>query len=105
MAPTGAVGLAGVVGGPGLMVDGGAAVGLEGRDVGNVGSVGPAPGDAMGRPSMVVLHPATSALPASAAKPHRAFCDKRTPCSPNSPTTVEIPEIRLRTGRRKLLQR
>jgi hypothetical protein len=66
------VGLVGVDGGgagAGDDGDGGAAVGL---DVGKVGSVGPVlPGEAIGLPSMVLLHPvhpATSTTPVSRAE-------------------------------------
>ena len=59
--------------------DGGAAVG---REVGKVGSVGPAPGAAIGLPSMVLLHPATSTTVAS--MPHRANGNNRTRFSPES---------------------
>jgi hypothetical protein len=80
MAPAGAVGLAGAVGGDIPVVGMGVCLG-----VGKDGSVGPVPGVATGLPSMMLLQPATSATPTSMAasggdqpaKP-RAFCDNRT---------------------------
>src|SRR5208337_2206765 len=90
MAPAGAVGLAGVVGAAevadvGVGVGGGV-VAVLGRGVGTVGSVGPAPGDAIGLPSMLELQPETGMALTSTgesssdppARPHRAFCDNRT---------------------------
>ena len=87
MAPAGEVGLAGVaafVDCPGLVL--GAGVDVLGLGVGNVGSVGPAPGAATGLPSMLELQPETGvALTKTgesrndpAVRPHRAFCDNRT---------------------------
>jgi hypothetical protein len=83
MAPAGAVGLAGVEGGPDVV---GAGVAVLGLGVGKVGSVGPAPGEATGRPSMLELQPETGMALTSRgesssdppARPHRAFCDNRT---------------------------
>src|SRR5690625_2284216 len=65
----------GVLGAPGPGVAGVVGAGVlgvgectGGRVVeGNVGSGGPAPGPGTGRPSMVVVHPATSATPSSAS--------------------------------------
>ena len=92
MAPAGAVGLAGDVGGAdvGLV----AVVGADGvgpdLGVGKEGSVGPAPGVAIGLPSMTKLQPETKSRVASEATsssepPARlrcAFRDKRTRYSP-----------------------
>lgn len=87
MAPAGAVGLPGAVGGvDGTLGAGGAGVAMEGLGVGNVGSVGPAPGEATGLPSMLELQPDTGMALTSTgesrsdppARPHRAFRDNRT---------------------------
>jgi hypothetical protein len=93
MAPAGAVGLAGVVGlvgGAELVV--GAGSDVLGLGVGKVGSVGPAPGAAIGLPSMLELQPETGIALTSRgenssdppARPHRAFCDNRTRYSPEN---------------------
>lgn len=92
MAPAGAVGVGGVA-----EPVGGEVLGLG---VGKVGSVGPDPGAAIGLPSMVVLHPATSAVvasrPASSAipldRPRCAIRDNRTRYS----REFKIVELRLR---------
>src|ERR1700741_783656 len=95
MAPAGAVGLAGGVGGAGtglvLVVDGGGIVVL-GCGVGKVGSVGPVPGVATGLPSIKELQAENRAGAASRAesnseppaRPRLAFCDSCTRCSPKS---------------------
>ena len=79
MAPAGAVGLAGAVGGAWLVVGAGprmpVAVGAGlSRGVGKAGSVGPVPGSAIGLPSMIVLQPPTSTITDStqASRAHRA---------------------------------
>lgn len=87
MAPAGAVGLAGVVGWAEVVLGaGGAVVAVVGLGVGKVGSVGPAPGAATGRPSTLELQPETGMALTSTgessseppARLHRALCDNRT---------------------------
>jgi hypothetical protein len=83
------VGFAGAADGPGA----GAAVADGGVDlgVGKDGSVGPAPGEATGRPPMTELQPETSSEPAiratSSSEPparlRRAFFENRTRRSPD----------------------
>ena len=111
MVPAGAVGL-GVVGGAGvgLVVVGageGGVVGGVNLGVGKEGSVGPAPGVAIGLPSMILLQPATRTASASRATnsgdpPGRllVFCDNRT----RNSRKMRYQELRLRTRWRKLLQ-
>src|ERR1700761_5883705 len=90
MVPAGDVGPGGAAVGPGPAVGGdrvGACLG-----VGKLGSVGPAPGAAIGLPSMVEPQPGTNTEPAlkptsasePLARPRRAFIDNRTRCSPKS---------------------
>ncbi len=91
MAPAGVVGFAGALDGPGLGA--GAAVADGGVDlgVGKDGSVGPAPGEATGRPPMMELQPDTDSVPPSAATSssepaarfRRAFSENRTRRSPD----------------------
>jgi hypothetical protein len=84
MAPAGAVGLPGAVGVTGAAL--GAGVEVVGRGVGKVGSTGPAPGAAIGLPSMTDEQPSISSGLASTgdssrdppARLHRALCDNRT---------------------------
>src|ERR1700730_978755 len=66
MAPAGAGGVVGVIGGRGAAVGAAVAVCLG---VGKDGSVGPVPGVATGLPSITVPQPATSALPVSSSDP------------------------------------
>src|SRR6185437_4422135 len=105
MAPAGVVGFTGAADGPGPGAGAAVADGGVDRGVGKDGSVGPAPGDATGRPPIMELQPETSSVPASMAtssseppaRVRRAFSENRTRRS----QTIPLAAPRLRTEKRK----